>query len=172
MKALLFSALFERLRFRPLVLPVKAIFIWRSIWNYVGVMLTGKYRSTQWKIKVPICPPPSPTNPTWICQGCNSPLRGEGPATNEPILCLFVSFWWDSPQWTMASSFTRFLCQTQRRATFGNKTPLAEWSARRRDKTQHSQPTGIHTPAGFEPTFSSSEWPQTHALDRAATGTG
>jgi hypothetical protein len=27
-------------------------------------------------------------------------------------------------------------------------------------------------PVGFEPTFPASEWPQTHALDRAATGIG
>ena len=27
-------------------------------------------------------------------------------------------------------------------------------------------------PKGFEPTISAGEWPQTYALDRAATGTG
>ena len=27
-------------------------------------------------------------------------------------------------------------------------------------------------PVGFEPTISVGEWPQTYALDRAATGTG
>ena len=27
-------------------------------------------------------------------------------------------------------------------------------------------------PVGFEPTISACEWPQTYALDRAATGTG
>ena len=27
------------------------------------------------------------------------------------------------------------------------------------------------TPVGFEPTISADEWPQTYALDRAATGT-
>ena len=27
-------------------------------------------------------------------------------------------------------------------------------------------------PVGFEPTISAGEWRQTHALDRAATGTG
>jgi len=40
------------------------------------------------------------------------------------------------------------------------------------DNTQHSQQTNIHAPAGFEPTISASERPQTYALDRAATGTG
>ena len=28
------------------------------------------------------------------------------------------------------------------------------------------------SPVGFEPTLSAGEWPQTYALDRAATGTG
>jgi len=28
------------------------------------------------------------------------------------------------------------------------------------------------SPAGFEPTIPPGEWPQTHALDRAATGIG
>jgi hypothetical protein len=45
---------------------------------------------------------------------------------------LFVCFWRDSPQWARASSFTRFLDNTQRRATVG-RTPLDVWSARRRD---------------------------------------
>jgi len=36
------------------------------------------------------------------------------------------------PQWARASSFTRFLDHTQRRTTFG-RTPLDEWSARRRN---------------------------------------
>jgi hypothetical protein len=30
--------------------------------------------------------------------------------------------------------------------------------------------TYIHAPVGFEPTISAGEWPQTYALDRAATG--
>jgi len=38
---------------------------------------------------------------------------------------LFVCFWRDSPQWAMASSFTRFLDHTQRRITVG-RTPLGE----------------------------------------------
>jgi hypothetical protein len=40
------------------------------------------------------------------------------------------------------------------------------------DNTQHSQQTDIHAPAGFEPTIPASERPQTHALDRTATGIG
>jgi len=64
------------------------------------------------------------------------------------------------PQWARASSFTRFLDHTQRRTTVG-RTPLDEWSARRRDlylTTQHSQQTDIHAPGGI--------W--THDLSRRA----
>jgi hypothetical protein len=46
--------------------------------------------------------------------------------------------------------------------------PVAETST-----WQHSQETDIHTPpVGFEPTIPASERPQTHALERAATGIG
>ena len=38
----------------------------------------------------------------------------------------------NNPQWVRASSFTRFLDETQRHTTVG-MTPLDEWSARRRD---------------------------------------
>jgi hypothetical protein len=44
----------------------------------------------------------------------------------------FICFWRDSPQWTRASSFTRFLDHTQRSTTVV-RTPLDKWSARRRD---------------------------------------
>jgi hypothetical protein len=52
------------------------------------------------------------------------------------------------------------------------RTPLFEGSAPRRGNTQDSQETDIHAPAGFEPTISASQRPQTYALDRAATGIG
>jgi len=38
----------------------------------------------------------------------------------------------NSPQWARAPSFLSFLDHTQRRTTVG-RTPLDEWSARRRD---------------------------------------
>jgi hypothetical protein len=38
--------------------------------------------------------------------------------------------------------------------------------------TQHSQETDICVPAGFEPAVTTSEKPQTHALDYTATGIG
>jgi hypothetical protein len=47
-------------------------------------------------------------------------------------LCLNFSFDATAPLWVKASSFTKFLDHTQRRITVG-RTPLDEWSARRRD---------------------------------------
>ena len=75
----------------------------------------------------------------------------------------------------MAFSFLRFLDHTQRRITVG-RTPLDEWSARRRDlylttHNTHNRQTFM-PPVGFEPTISAGERPQTYALDRKATGTG
>jgi len=54
------------------------------------------------------------------------------------------------------------------------RNPLDEGSARRRDLypttlNTHKRQTFI-SPSGFEPAIPASEWPQTHALDRAATG--
>jgi hypothetical protein len=88
---------------------------------------------------------------------------------------LFTCVWRHSPQWSMASSITRFLDHTQRRTTVG-RTPLDEWSARRRDlyltsHNTHNRKTSM-TPVGFEPTISAGERPQTYALDRAVAGTG
>ena len=70
---------------------------------------------------------------------------------------------------------SRFLDHTQRRATVG-RIPLDEWSARRRDlylttHNTHNRQTSIPL-VGFEPTIPTTERPQTHALERAATGTG
>ena len=79
--------------------------------------------------------------------------------------------WRCCPTRAMASSFTRFLDHTQRLTTFG-RTPLDEWSAPRRDlylttHNTHKRQTSM-LPAGFEPTISAGERPQTYALDRAA----
>ena len=78
------------------------------------------------------------------------------------------------PTRAMASLFLRFLDHTQRRATVG-KTPLDEWSARRRDLnlTKHNTNDGQTSmpPAGFEPTIAAGERPYTYTLDRSATGT-
>ena len=87
----------------------------------------------------------------------------------------FLSLWRCGPTRAMASSILRFLDHTQRRTTVG-RTPLDEWSARRRDlylttHNTHNRQTSM-PPVGYEPTISAGERPQTHALDRAATGTG
>jgi hypothetical protein len=74
------------------------------------------------------------------------------------------------------SMWIMLLCPDLRTSstTFG-KTPLDEWSARRRDlnlttHNAHNRQTSV-LPVGFEPTVASSQRPQTYALDRAATGT-
>ena len=64
---------------------------------------------------------------------------------------------------------------TLRHTTLG-RTPLDEWSARRRDlyltaHNSHKRQTSMTT-AGLEPEIPASERPQTHALDRAAPGIG
>jgi len=73
------------------------------------------------------------------------------------FLILFCLFWRYSPHWARASSFTRFLDNTQRRTTVG-RTPLDEWSVRRRElyltkHDNHNRQTS-KPPVGFEPTLS------------------
>ena len=87
----------------------------------------------------------------------------------------FFLQWRCDPTRAMASSFLKFLDHTQRHTTAG-RTPLDEWSARRRDlylttHNTHNRQTSM-PPVGFEPTISVGERPQTYALDRAATWTG
>jgi len=87
---------------------------------------------------------------------------------------VFYFFWRNSPHWSRVSSFTRFLDHTQRRITVG-RTPLDEWSARRRDlylttNNTHNRQISMSL-VGFEPTISAGERPQTHTLDRATLGT-
>jgi hypothetical protein len=53
----------------------------------------------------------------------------------------------------MVSSYMRFLGHTQRRTTFG-RTPLDDWSARRRDihliaHNTHKRQTYVHAPGGI-----------------------
>jgi len=84
--------------------------------------------------------------------------------------------WRCSPTPAMASTFLmRFLDHTQWRTKVG-RTPLDEWSARRRDlclttHNNHNRQTSM-PPAVFEPTISAGNRPQIYALDRAATVTG
>ena len=92
----------------------------------------------------------------------------------SPHKDIFFLFGARAHQWARASSFTKFLDYTQRRATVC-RTPLDEWSACRRDlylttHNTHNRQASMH-PAGFEPTISAGERPKTYPLDRAATGT-
>jgi hypothetical protein len=94
--------------------------------------------------------------------------------TSRPPL-LFIYFWHSRLQWARSSSFTRFLDHTQRRTTVA-RFPLDKCLARRRDLdlTIHnacSRQTSMPQ-VRFEPTISAGKRPQTHALDRAAIGTG
>jgi hypothetical protein len=59
-------------------------------------------------------------------------------------------------------------CTVTKPKTHSNagRNPLAEWSARHRDNSQHLKETVI------EPATPASERPQTHALDRASNGIG
>jgi hypothetical protein len=70
------------------------------------------------------------------------------------------------------SSFLRFLDHTQRRAT-GGRSPLGEWSARRRDlylrtHNTHNRQTSM-PPRDSNPL---AQQPQTYTLDRTVTRTG
>ena len=69
----------------------------------------------------------------------------------------------------------RGLTLTLRHTTLG-RTPLDEWSARRRDhylhNTQRSQQTDIHAPRKIRSCDPSSERPKAHALDHAASAIG
>ena len=68
-----------------------------------------------------------------------------------------------------------FLDHTQRRTTVG-RTPLGEWSARRRDlylttHDTHNRQISM-PPVGFEPTIPALKGPHTYALNCTATGKG
>jgi hypothetical protein len=98
---------------------------------------------------------------------------------NIPMPLLKTIFWHNKLppplQWARVSSFKKFLDHTQRHTTPG-RTPLDEWSARRRDLylTKHNTHNRQKPmpPVGFEPKISAGKWPKTYALDRRATGTG
>ena len=83
------------------------------------------------------------------------------------IYFCFVFLWRCGPTRVKTSSFLRFLDHTQRRITVG-RTPLDEWSARRRDlylttHNTHNRQTSM-PPVGFEPTIAAGERPKTYAL--------
>ena len=112
---------------------------------------------------------------TWMCLNILFVPRSKHTVayTGQWVKVIYF-FWCNSPQRTMASSFTWFLDHKQRRTTVG-KAPLDEWSARRRDLYLATQNIHNRHPCPrlwFEPTISEDEQPQNYALDRAATETG
>ena len=77
--------------------------------------------------------------------------------------------------WIMPPPLRGFAVTPIGRTTLG-RTPLDEWSARRRElylTTQNIYEKQTSMPlAEFEPTIPASERPQSHALDRSATEIG
>ena len=88
---------------------------------------------------------------------------------------MFVCFWCDSPPVGQALLIHK--------VSRSHTTHHSRWdsSVRVISPSQRPLPDNTHKthnrqtampPVGFEPTISAGEWPQTYALDRAATGTG
>ena len=77
------------------------------------------------------------------------------PGATQPIVVVYFTVLYRA----LASSRTRLLDHTQRRATVG-MTPLDEWSVRRRDLylTTHNRQTSMPR-VGFEPTIAAGERP-------------
>ena len=136
--------------------------------------LASRLNTNEWmKVQVFRC--------VFLCTTCRYTLPYETqtphPHYKQPILktttskrmrieSSFIDFsplWRCGPTRTTASSFLRFLDHTQQRITVG-RTPLDEWSARRRDLylTTHNTHNNRQTsmpPMGFEPTISAGERP-------------
>ena len=93
----------------------------------------------------------------------------------ELYVCIYIHIvlpYGNNPSGPRPSHYRGFMI-TLRRTTLG-RTPLDEWSFRRRDlylatNNTHKRQTSM-PPAGSVPTVPESERPQTHVLYRAATG--
>ena len=84
---------------------------------------------------------------------------------------LFI-LWLDSPSWPGPPHCRHF--ETRLTPTTLGRTPPDEWLALPDIKhNTHKRQTSVAPPPGegFEPVIPASQWPQTHALDRAATVT-
>jgi len=80
------------------------------------------------------------------------------------VVCLFVCFWRDTPQWASSSSFTRFLDHTQRHTTVG-RTSLDKYLFVLAETTHNTHNRRTSMPSvGFDPTISASERSQTYAI--------
>ena len=101
-------------------------------------------------------------------------LPEEATVTHRLVISFFAVALWPSAGHGLLI-LEVFLDHTRRRIAVG-RTPLDEWSARRRDlyltiHNTHNRQT-LMPPVGFEPMISAGERPQTYALDSAATRTG
>ena len=101
-------------------------------------------------------------DPTRISESCNNTVLYQPdfipPGTTQPIVVVYFTALYRA----LASSRTRLLDHTQWRATIG-RTPLNEWSVRRRDlyltkHNTHNRQTSM-SPVGFEPTIAAGERP-------------
>ena len=107
----------------------------------------------------------------------NRPLFSQERLTIQSIRICYLSFflWRYDPTRVMASSFLRFLDHTQRLTIVG-RTPLDEWSARRRDLYLTTHDTHNRRismpPVGFEPKISAGERPQAARLLRSLVAWG
>jgi hypothetical protein len=89
----------------------------------------------------------------WGINTCNHTVSSSWRHQTLRFLMVIIFFFLQAqqPQWAKASSFTMFLDHTQRRTTVG-RTPLDEWSVRRRDlylTTHTSSTTDVHGPGGI-----------------------
>jgi len=173
----------------PIWVSAKNIYIvgnFRSLWAYksngTGWSLTENTQMSTLKpfwypdgcltYKIPNLEQLSQSDHTLLIISNNNFL---GKCEKEVLLNRFFFLLWRcDPVWVTASSFLRFLDHT-RRCTIVGRTPLDEWSARRRDlylttHNTHNRQKSMPL-VGFEPMISAGEWPQTYALDCAATGT-
>jgi hypothetical protein len=109
-----------------------------------------------------------------LCQSSNNPYTAWAIAITQIYYYITFFLGLDGPSGSEPIHYWGF--EVTLSHTTLCRTPMDEWSARRRDmshdNTQHSQQTHIHVAAGFEPAIPSSERPQTHALGRAATAIG
>jgi len=92
-------------------------------------------------------------SPILVRDSCITYRKDKLPNCGDFDLEQNVCFWRDNPQWTKASSFTRFLDHIQRCTTVG-RTPLDERSAQSKDlylttHTQYSQQSNAHAPGGI-----------------------
>ena len=109
----------------------------------------------------------------WFCERVQHPEHKNirVPAVDYHLLLTF--FWCCDPTLSMAFSFLSFLDHTQRRTTVG-RTPLDEWSTRRRDlymttHNTHNRQTSMPR-WRFEPAIPVSERPPDQTLDHVTAG--